>query len=95
MVFREGSEAPPLSPILPHLYLGAQSDVTKECLLALGISHVLSVCRSSPPLPFLPECRFHRVAVDDSHCEDMRPWLGGALDFIGLLRSVDPPSPPT
>uniref|UniRef100_A0A8C4SCZ5 protein-tyrosine-phosphatase n=2 Tax=Erpetoichthys calabaricus TaxID=27687 RepID=A0A8C4SCZ5_ERPCA len=87
MVYLKEHEAPPLSPILSHLYLGALSDVNEEVLQALGISHVMNVSRSCPQPPFLPEAHFHRVPINDSHSEDLLPFLGGALDFIDLVLS--------
>ncbi|CAB1341304.1 unnamed protein product [Coregonus sp. 'balchen'] len=54
-------ERPPLSLILPHLYLGAETDVTQDCLGARGISYVLSVSRCSPQPTFLPRSQWGYV----------------------------------
>lgn len=75
-------ERPPLSRILPHLYLGAETDVTQDILSARGISYVLSVSRCSPQPSFLPSTQYHRVPIDDSLRDDLLPWIPGALRFI-------------
>ncbi|CAL1607116.1 unnamed protein product [Knipowitschia caucasica] len=75
-------EKPPLSAIMPRLYLGEQGDVTQERLAALDISHVLSVSRCSPQPSFLPASRFLRVPIDDSLSAELLPWIPQALAFI-------------
>lgn len=80
-------ERPPLSAILPRLYLGAESDVTQERLSSLDISYVLSVSRCSPRPTFLPCSRFLRVPIDDSLSADLLPWIPQALSFIDSARS--------
>ncbi|CAL8271848.1 unnamed protein product [Lota lota] len=84
MVFyREGeNERPPLSLILPHLYLGAERDVTQDSLGARGISYVLSVSRCSPQPTFLPVSQYLRIPIDDSLRDDLLPWIPAALRFI-------------
>ncbi|XP_041634532.1 dual specificity protein phosphatase 8 [Cheilinus undulatus] len=82
------SEKPPLSTILPRLYLGAESDVTQDCLASLGISYVLSVSRCSPQPSFLPRSRYLRIPIDDSLWDDLLPWIPQALSFIdGAMSS--------
>ncbi|KAM6965852.1 LOW QUALITY PROTEIN: dual specificity protein phosphatase 8 [Tautogolabrus adspersus] len=82
------SEKPPLSNILPRLYLGAESDVTQDCLSSLGISYVLSVSRCSPQPSFLPRSRYLRIPIDDSLWDDLLPWIPEALSFIdGAMSS--------
>ncbi|CAJ1076622.1 dual specificity protein phosphatase Mpk3 [Xyrichtys novacula] len=82
------SERPPLSAILPRLYLGAESDVTQDCLASLGISYVLSVSRCSPQPSFLPRSRYLRIPIDDSLWDDLLPWIPQALSFIdGAMSS--------
>ncbi|KAK0156316.1 Dual specificity protein phosphatase 8 [Merluccius polli] len=87
--YREaGSERPPLSLILPHLYLGAERDVTQESLSSRGISYVLSVSRCSPQPAFLPVSRYLRIPIDDSLRDDLLPWIPSALRFIdGAMSS--------
>lgn len=80
-------ERPPLSAILPRLYLGAESDVTQERLSSLDISYVLSVSRCSPRPAFLPCSRFLRVPIDDSLSADLLSWIPQALNFIDSARS--------
>ncbi|XP_069566333.1 dual specificity protein phosphatase 8 [Brachyistius frenatus] len=75
-------ERPPLSVILPRLYLGAESDVTQERLASMGISYVLSVSRCSPQPSFLPRSRYLRIPIDDSLWDDLLPWIPQALHFI-------------
>ncbi|XP_074552795.1 uncharacterized protein LOC141809601 [Halichoeres trimaculatus] len=82
------SEKPPLSAILPRLYLGAESDVTQDGLASLGISYVLSVSRCSPQPSFLPCSRYLRIPIDDSLWDDLLPWIPQALSFIdGAMSS--------
>ncbi|KAF7641754.1 hypothetical protein LDENG_00272910 [Lucifuga dentata] len=80
-------EQPSLSIILPRLYLGAESDVTQECLSSLGISYVLSVSRCSPQPSFLPRTRYLRIPIDDSLWDDLLPWIPQALHFIDTAVS--------
>ncbi|XP_030232080.1 dual specificity protein phosphatase 8 [Gadus morhua] len=90
MVFcREGErERPPLSLILPHLFLGAERDVTQDSLSARGISYVLSVSRCSPQPSFLPVSQYLRIPIDDSLRDDLLPWIPAALRFIdGAMSS--------
>ncbi|XP_036947283.1 probable dual specificity protein phosphatase DDB_G0281963 [Acanthopagrus latus] len=81
------SERPPLSVILPQLYLGAESDVTQDRLASLGISYVLSVSRCSPQPSFLPCSRYLRIPIDDSLWDDLLPWIPQALHFIDAAMS--------
>ncbi|KAJ3600978.1 hypothetical protein NHX12_031951 [Muraenolepis orangiensis] len=90
MVFHreEERERPPLSLILPHLYLGAERDVTQDSLGSRGISFVLSVSRCSPQPSFLPAAHYLRVPIDDSLRDDLLPWIPAALRFIdGAMSS--------
>ncbi|KAK5855633.1 hypothetical protein PBY51_007293 [Eleginops maclovinus] len=88
VLYREKeAEHPPMSVILPRLYLGAQSDVTQERLASLGISYVVSVSRCSPELSFLPRSRCLRVPIDDSLWDDLLPWIPQALHFIEAAMS--------
>ncbi|XP_040919387.1 dual specificity protein phosphatase 8 [Toxotes jaculatrix] len=89
MVWSPESEAerPPLSVILPRLYLGAESDVTQDRLASLGISYVLSVSRCSPQPSFLPRSRYLRIPIDDSLWDDLLPWIPQALHFIDAAMS--------
>uniref|UniRef100_A0A4W5LSS9 protein-tyrosine-phosphatase n=1 Tax=Hucho hucho TaxID=62062 RepID=A0A4W5LSS9_9TELE len=81
-------ERPPLSLILPHLYLGAETDVTQDCLGARGISYVLSVSRCSPQPTFLPRSQYLRIPIDDSLRDDLLPHIPEALRFIdGAMSS--------
>ncbi|KAJ7989976.1 hypothetical protein DPEC_G00310070 [Dallia pectoralis] len=81
-------ERPPLSLILPHLYLGAETDVTQECLVPRGISYVLSVSRCSPQPSFLPGSRYLRIPIDDSLRDDLLSHIPEALRFIdGAMSS--------
>lgn len=81
-------EQPLLSLILPHLYLGAETDVTQECLSSRGISYVLSVSRCSPQPTFLPCSQYLRIPIDDSLRDDLLPWIPEALKFIdGAIHS--------
>ncbi|XP_069047848.1 dual specificity protein phosphatase 8 [Lepisosteus oculatus] len=86
MVMYQDADRPALSPLLPHLYLGAQRDVTKDGLSALGISHVLSVSRCCPQPHFLPPSCFLRVPIDDSLSDQLLPWIPAALAFIDQAR---------
>ncbi|XP_070779832.1 dual specificity protein phosphatase 8 [Enoplosus armatus] len=81
------AERPPLSVILPRLYLGAESDVTQDRLASLGISYVLSVSRCSPQPSFLPHSRYLRIPIDDSLWADLLPWIPQALRFIDAAMS--------
>ncbi|XP_016397120.1 dual specificity protein phosphatase 16-like [Sinocyclocheilus rhinocerous] len=76
------SERPPLSRILPHLYLGAETDVTQDDLSDRGISYVLSVSRCCPQPSFLPQSQYLRIPIDDSLRDDLLPWIPQALHFI-------------
>ncbi|RVE68966.1 hypothetical protein OJAV_G00073060 [Oryzias javanicus] len=78
---------PPLSVILPRLYLGAERDVTQERLASLGISYVLSVSRCTPQPTFLPCSRYLRIPIDDSLWDDLLPWIPEALRFIDAAMS--------
>ncbi|XP_036416684.1 probable dual specificity protein phosphatase DDB_G0281963 [Colossoma macropomum] len=90
MVFcREGQpERAPLSLILPQLYLGAETDVTQDCLSARGISYVLSVSRCCPQPSFLPQSQYLRIPIDDSLRDDLLPWIPQALRFIDGAMSL-------
>uniref|UniRef100_A0A672YVT9 protein-tyrosine-phosphatase n=2 Tax=Sphaeramia orbicularis TaxID=375764 RepID=A0A672YVT9_9TELE len=90
MVWSQEREAdrPPLSVILPRLYLGAESDVTQDRLAALGISYVLSVSRCSPQPSFLPCSKYLRIPIDDSLWDDLLPWIPQALHFIDAAMST-------
>uniref|UniRef100_A0A3Q1FTR5 protein-tyrosine-phosphatase n=1 Tax=Acanthochromis polyacanthus TaxID=80966 RepID=A0A3Q1FTR5_9TELE len=81
------ADRPPLSVILPQLYLGAESDVTQDRLASLGISYVLSVSRCSPQPSFLPPSRYLRVPIDDSLWDNLLPWIPQALHFIAAMSS--------
>ncbi|XP_031726960.1 dual specificity protein phosphatase 16 [Anarrhichthys ocellatus] len=81
------AERPPLSVILPRLYLGAESDLTQDRLASLGISYVLSVSRCSPQPSFLPHSRYLRIPIDDSLWDDLLPWIPQALHFIDAAMS--------
>ncbi|XP_044038708.1 dual specificity protein phosphatase 16 isoform X2 [Siniperca chuatsi] len=81
------AERPPLSVILPRLYLGAESDVTQDRLASLGISYVLSVSRCSPQPSFLPRSKYLRIPIDDSLWDDLLPWIPQALHFIDAAMS--------
>ncbi|XP_077591554.1 uncharacterized protein LOC144209186 [Stigmatopora nigra] len=83
----EDTDRPPLSVILPKLYLGAESDVTQDRLASLGISYVLSVSRCSPRPSFLPCSRYLRIPIDDSLWDDLLPWIPEALRFIDSAMS--------
>ncbi|KAJ8251084.1 hypothetical protein GJAV_G00217070 [Gymnothorax javanicus] len=72
----------PISLILPHLYLGAESDVTQDCLSSQGISYVLSVSRCCPQPSFLPQSQYFRIPIDDSLRDELLPWIPEALQFI-------------
>ncbi|XP_043084695.1 LOW QUALITY PROTEIN: uncharacterized protein si:ch211-195b15.8 [Puntigrus tetrazona] len=81
--YRDGqSERPPLSRILPHLYLGAETDVTQDGLSDRDISYVLSVSRCCPQPSFLPQSQYLRIPIDDSLRDDLLPWIPQALHFI-------------
>ncbi|XP_020347372.1 dual specificity protein phosphatase 16-like [Oncorhynchus kisutch] len=81
-------ERPPLSLILPHLYLGAETDVTQDCLDARGISYVLSVSCFSPQPTFLPRSQYLRIPIEDSLRDDLLPHIPEALRFIdGAMSS--------
>ncbi|XP_051572110.1 probable dual specificity protein phosphatase DDB_G0281963 [Myxocyprinus asiaticus] len=82
------SERPPLSCILPHLYLGAESDVTQDGLSDRGISYVLSVSRCCPQPSFLPQSQYLRIPIDDSLRDDLLPWIPQALHFIDGAMSL-------
>lgn len=90
MVFcRDGQpERAPLSRILPQLYLGAEMDVTQDCLSARGISYVLSVSRCCPQPSFLPQSQYLRIPIDDSLRDDLLPWIPQALRFIDGAMSL-------
>ncbi|KAL2101135.1 hypothetical protein ACEWY4_002896 [Coilia grayii] len=90
MVFHKerDNERPPLSCILPHLYLGAETDVTQDSLSARGISYVLSVSRCSPQPTFLPKSQYLRIPIDDSLRDDLLPWIPQALRFIDGAMSM-------
>ncbi|KAL4658320.1 dual specificity protein phosphatase 16-like [Arapaima gigas] len=90
MVFyREQNDShPPLSLILPQLYLGAESDVTQDCLSSQGISYVLSVSRCCPQPDFLPQKQYLRIPIDDSLRDDLLPWIPEALQFIDGAMSL-------
>lgn len=81
------TDPPPLSVILPQLYLGAESDVTQDRLASLGISYVLSVSRCSPQPSFLPPSRYLRIPIDDSLWDNLLPWIPQALHFIDAAMS--------
>ncbi|XP_076122937.1 uncharacterized protein LOC143103034 [Alosa pseudoharengus] len=82
------NERLPLSCILPHLYLGAETDVTQDSLSARGISYVLSVSRCSPQPTFLPKSQYLRIPIDDSLRDDLLPWIPQALRFIDGAMSL-------
>ncbi|KAF7697677.1 protein phosphatase Slingshot homolog 3 [Silurus meridionalis] len=77
-----------LSCILPQLYLGAESDVTQDCLSARGISYVLSVSRCCPQPSFLPQSQYLRIPIDDSLRDDLLPWIPEAVRFIDSAMSL-------
>ncbi|KAJ8399953.1 hypothetical protein AAFF_G00406830 [Aldrovandia affinis] len=81
VIFRE-VDRPPVSLILPHLYLGAESDVTQDCLSSQGISYVLSVSRCCPQPEFLPQSQYLRIPINDSLRDELLPWIPEALQFI-------------
>ncbi|XP_051987670.1 dual specificity protein phosphatase 16-like isoform X2 [Xyrauchen texanus] len=82
------SERPPLSRILPHLYLGAETDVTQDGLSDRGISYILSVSRCCPQPSFLPQSQYLRIPIDDSLRDDLLPWIPQALHFIDGAMSI-------
>ncbi|KAG7459844.1 hypothetical protein MATL_G00215010 [Megalops atlanticus] len=82
------SDRPPLTLILPHLYLGAETDVTQDCLSSQGISYVLSVSRCCPQPAFLPQSQYFRIPIDDSLRDELLPWIPEALQFIDGARSL-------
>ncbi|KAI1884790.1 hypothetical protein AGOR_G00230130 [Albula goreensis] len=82
------SDRPTLSLILPHLYLGAETDVTQDCLISEGISYVLSVSRCCPQPAFLPKSQYFRIPIDDSLRDELLPWIPEALRFIDGAMSL-------
>ncbi|XP_051797281.1 dual specificity protein phosphatase 8 [Acanthochromis polyacanthus] len=80
------ADRPPLSVILPQLYLGAESDVTQDRLASLGISYVLSVSRCSPSPPFCL-LQIPSRPNDDSLWDNLLPWIPQALHFIDAAMS--------
>ncbi|XP_066499071.1 dual specificity protein phosphatase 16 [Hoplias malabaricus] len=89
MVFcRDQPECAPLSRILPQLYLGAERDITQDCLSAQGISYVLSVSRCCPQPSFLPQSQYLRIPIDDSLRDELLPWIPQALRFIDGAMSL-------
>ncbi|KAJ8402550.1 hypothetical protein AAFF_G00366330 [Aldrovandia affinis] len=90
MVFHRERESDrqPLSLIIPHLYLGAETDVTQDCLSSRGISYVLSVSRCCPQPVFLPKSQYLRIPIDDSLRDELLPWIPEALQFIDGAMSL-------
>ncbi|XP_036395415.1 uncharacterized protein LOC118784996 [Megalops cyprinoides] len=82
MVINRDIDRAPLSLILPHLYLGAEADVTQDCLSSQGITYVLSVSRCCPQPAFLPKSQYLRIPINDSLRDDLLPWIPEALQFI-------------
>ncbi|KAJ8253587.1 hypothetical protein COCON_G00201990 [Conger conger] len=82
------SDRQPISLILPHLYLGAEADVTQDGLSSQGISYVLSVSRCCPQPSFLPQSQYFRIPIDDSLRDELLPWIPQALQFIDGALSL-------
>nr|XP_033815807.1 dual specificity protein phosphatase 8-like [Geotrypetes seraphini]XP_033815808.1 dual specificity protein phosphatase 8-like [Geotrypetes seraphini] len=72
-----------ITRVLPHLYLGSQSDVLNQEIIGLnGITHVLNVSCSCPQSSFIPSYRFLRIPINDGYSDNILPWLKQAADFI-------------
>ncbi|XP_069461706.1 dual specificity protein phosphatase 8-like [Ambystoma mexicanum] len=84
------SAAVSITRILPHLYLGSQSDaLDQEVITQHGITHLLNISCSCPKPSFVPESHFLRIPINDSYCDKILPWLQPATEFIDKVELVN------
>jgi dual specificity MAP kinase phosphatase len=73
--------------ILPFLYLGSEEDAhNKELLQSHNITYELNVSNKCPKPDFIPEGRFMRIPVNDSHNEKLLPYFPQAFQFVEKVR---------
>ncbi|VEL14459.1 unnamed protein product [Protopolystoma xenopodis] len=81
---------PRLSPILPHLVLGCQSDAMSASVCArYGITHVINVSVDGPTSPHVPTDQFLRIPINDSYTDRMTPYFLEAFAFLSEHLIID------
>lgn len=75
-----------MTQILPHLYLGNESDSSNHSKLKLqGITHILNVTRNIPfhlETTHVGEYVFKRISVNDALDQNLRQFFEEACEFI-------------
>lgn len=79
-----------ITRVLPHLYLGSQSDaLDQEVITRNGITHLLNISCSCPKPSFVPDSHFLRIPINDSYSDKILPWLQPATEFIDKVELVN------
>lgn len=79
-----------ITRVLPHLYLGSQSDaLDQEVITRNGITHLLNISCSCPKPSFVPDSHFLRIPINDSYSDKILPWLQPATEFIDKAELVN------
>ncbi|XP_078507112.1 dual specificity protein phosphatase 8-like [Lissotriton helveticus] len=79
-----------ITRVLPHLYLGSQSDaLDQEVITRNGITHLLNISCSCPKPNFVPDSHFLRIPINDSYSDKILPWLQPATEFIDKAELVN------
>jgi len=82
-----GSASVRATSIFPHLFLGSESDVADEQLMAeQKITRVLNVSITCKRPSHLDDSHFRRIAVHDNYTERIEPHLDGAVEFLEEAR---------
>lgn len=79
--------APPVSEIIPMLFIGNKISASDECLIdRLRIKFILNVTKDHPNyFEHRQDLVYKQVLVNDSSQEDIGEHFEGALRFIGKL----------
>lgn len=74
----------PPSSILPFLYLGSGHSLHEESLTQLGITHVLSLCKTPH---YHTDCKIHKhVLLRDASSQALRPHVEDVCAFIDAAQ---------
>ncbi|XP_076357458.1 dual specificity protein phosphatase 18-like [Tachypleus tridentatus] len=73
------------SKINDHLFISGTQAVTEQNLKSHGITAVINISLTSPPLPFA-DLDYTRISVDDSTMVDITPHFDPVADKINEIK---------
>ncbi|XP_022256960.1 dual specificity protein phosphatase 18-like isoform X2 [Limulus polyphemus] len=74
-----------LSKVNNHLFISGARAVTEENVRNHGITAIINITLTSPPLP-LPDLEYIRILVDDSTLVDLTPHFDPVADKINEVK---------